>query len=91
MITHASSLERQAEALARAQKHWEDVQPTKPVRPWTIAVTREAGTPGSAVAEEIGRRLSWPVYDRELIERIARRWGCGPICWRVSMSVTRAS
>lgn len=40
-------------------------------RPYTIAISREAGASGGTVAREIGARLSWPVYDRELLERIA--------------------
>jgi cytidylate kinase len=38
-------------------------------------LTREAGAPGSEVGQEVGRRLGWPVYDRELIERIAKEMG----------------
>jgi cytidylate kinase len=79
MIAPALNLERQADALARAQKHWRDVQGFDSVYPvqttWTIALTREAGTNAAAVAQEIGTRLHWPVYDRELVERIAREMG----------------
>jgi cytidylate kinase len=38
---------------------------------FTIAVGREAGVPDAEIAHEVGRRLGWPVYDRELLERIA--------------------
>jgi cytidylate kinase len=40
-------------------------------RPFTIAVSREVGALGSTVAREVGRRLGWPVYDREILEKIA--------------------
>jgi cytidylate kinase len=67
------NLERQTDALARAQRHWQSNKGQ--ARPWTIALTREAGTPGAAVAQEIGHRLGWTVYDRELIEKIAQEMG----------------
>lgn len=38
----------------------------------TIALSREAGTMGTAVAREVGKRLEWAVYDHELLERIAQ-------------------
>jgi cytidylate kinase len=38
---------------------------------FTIALSREAGTGGTEVAHEVGTRLGWPVYDHELMERIA--------------------
>jgi cytidylate kinase len=43
--------------------------------PLTIALSRQAGTRGSAVAREIGQRLGWPVYDYALVETIAREMG----------------
>ena len=39
--------------------------------PGTIALSREAGTGGTDVAREVGPMLGWPVYDHELLERIA--------------------
>jgi cytidylate kinase len=35
-------------------------------------VSREAGTLGTAVAREVGKRLGWQVHDHELLERIAQ-------------------
>jgi hypothetical protein len=37
-----------------------------------IALSREAGTPVLEVAREVGERLGWPVYDREVPARIAQ-------------------
>ena len=39
---------------------------------FTIAFSREAGSGGISVAREVGRRLSWPVYDQELLESLAK-------------------
>jgi cytidylate kinase len=79
MITSMLNLERQTDALARAQKHWSNPQSDESASrnktAWTIAITREAGAGGTTVAQELGRRLNWPVYDRELVERIAREMG----------------
>ena len=47
---------------------------------FTIALSREAGTRGTLVAREVGKRLSWPVYDHELLERIAQELG-----WHTSL------
>jgi cytidylate kinase len=71
-----SSPERMAEALARASHHWELRQKAgaagEAARPaFTIALSREAGANGAQVAREIGARLGYPVYDRELVLRIA--------------------
>lgn len=75
MNLQALNLERQTDVLARAQRHWEEGAKAGLKRAWTIAITREAGTPGAAVAQEVGKLLGWPVYDRELIERIAQEMG----------------
>jgi cytidylate kinase len=38
---------------------------------FTIALSREVGAGGTSVGAAVGERLGWPVYDHELIERIA--------------------
>ena len=38
--------------------------------PFSIAVSREAGALGHTVAAEVGYRLGWPVYDREILDKI---------------------
>lgn len=38
----------------------------------SVAISRETGTRGPAVAQAVGVRLGWPVYDHELLEMIAR-------------------
>ena len=39
---------------------------------FSIAISRESGILGSSVAEEVGKRLNWHVYDRELLENSPR-------------------
>jgi cytidylate kinase len=72
------SPERLTAALARAQRHWKarqdaDSQSDRPK--FTIAISRQTGTHGGTIAHEVGRRLGWPVYDRELLQRIADDMG----------------
>jgi cytidylate kinase len=72
------SSERLSEALVRATGHWGlrgGTPGEAPARPFTIALSREAGARGTTVAEEVGRRLGWPVYDRQLVEKIAQEMG----------------
>jgi cytidylate kinase len=71
-------LERQVEALERAQRHWQERHGEgagRAARAFTIALGRAAGTPGTSVAREVGARLGWPVYDNELLQRIAGEMG----------------
>jgi hypothetical protein len=61
------------------QRHplWQAAREPRSERPkaLTVAISREAGAPGMEVAREIGKRLDWPVYDRELIDLIAQQSG----------------
>lgn len=83
MNTKCSS-ERLAEAMERTRQRWQtrhapeatagsSPAPSPPA--WTIALSRETGTSGTLVAREIGERLGWAVYDRELLERVAEEMG----------------
>src|SRR5262249_28478072 len=65
------------EALVRAGQHEEARHPweeglARSQQGITIALTREAGARGRAVARAVGQELGWPVYDHELLESIAR-------------------
>ncbi len=73
-----------SQLVEKAGRHWEarrraaaarrDLVPgTSPAL--SIALSREAGTQGTAVAREVGRLLGWQVYDHELVERIAQDMG----------------
>ena len=83
MIDEISS-ERIAQRLESAYCHWDlhraavQAQPevkSTPPRAFSIAISREAGTHGSAVAEEVGRRLNWQVYDHQLLDAVAKDIG----------------
>jgi cytidylate kinase len=76
------SSERLIEGLARAHHHWQvqhgsgaTVQGKPVPTAFTIALSREAGTYAASIAREVGNRLGWPVYDRELLQRIADDMG----------------
>ena len=78
------SSERLAEALDRARRYWQkrrealaalDALPAPTPPPFTIALSREAGTNAEEVARAIGERLGWHVCDHELVEWIARQMG----------------
>jgi cytidylate kinase len=79
-----SSSERLAEAMERARRHWQagrkaeaegaiSLAPSLPA--FTVALSREAGANGPLVARAVGERLGWPVYDRELVQRVAEEMG----------------
>jgi cytidylate kinase len=70
------------EALVRANQHWqvrhqeESAESEKATAPaFTIALSREAGTYGAAIARAVANRLGWPVYDSELLQHIASELG----------------
>jgi len=76
MITRSSSTHL-AEALLRAGQHWQTQKQKEKEEPgatpaFTIALSRQVGARGTSVAREVGGRLGWRVYDRELLEQIAR-------------------
>lgn len=85
-MTIKTTSELLGEAVLRAKEHWrrprpdekaeEAWLPSKPVAlAYTITISRESGAGGAAIAREIGRLLDWPVYDRELLEGIAKQSG----------------
>ena len=61
--------------LRRKARKPEELESLTPVRQqppsFTIALSREAGTQAGEIAHELGMKLNWPVFDRELVERIA--------------------
>ncbi len=78
-----TATEHFAEAMARLSKHphpfahaKDQPQAERPEAPtgsaFAIAFSREAGSGGITVAREVGRCLSWPVYDQELLESLAK-------------------
>ena len=83
MTTSTMVLDRYADSIEHVQQHWNqrrregksDSRFGSRVEMVTLALTREAGTPGTSVAREVGKRLDWPVYDHELVEIIAKETG----------------
>jgi cytidylate kinase len=80
-MNHRSQSERLIEALAKVMQHWEGRRKAearqvddsgRSSRAFTIALSRESGARGTSTAREVGARLGWTVYDRELLERIAQ-------------------
>jgi cytidylate kinase len=78
-MTITSFLHRQAEALEHLLVGYHTEPEPRYVAPkttaldhFTIAMSRETGTPALEVAREVGERLGWPVYDREVPARIAQ-------------------
>ena len=57
-------------ALAHAAAREGGPKPPPPPA-FTIALSREVGARGTTVAREVGERLGWPVYDHEILERLA--------------------
>jgi cytidylate kinase len=71
--------ERVSEALIRSMEHHARFQvgrseaaPHHEYGPLNIAVSRETGSRGAAIARAVGARLDWKVYDHELLEVMAR-------------------
>lgn len=76
--------ERLAEALKRARWHQEQEREGAkaaveaaplPIRHFSIAISRQAGARGPAIAHRVAERLHWPVYDHELLAAIATEMG----------------
>jgi cytidylate kinase len=65
---------RVAGALFGAFNKAKPAHPPEPVRPpFSIAISRQAGALGKTVATEIARRLGWPVYDKEILDKVAEQ------------------
>jgi hypothetical protein len=84
-MTYQTSAERLADMLnitcrqrrmRLAEEGRGDVRTPPPVL-FTIAISREAGADGHLVAQAVGERLGWPVYDRELVSLLAEQIGIG--------------
>lgn len=83
-MNHKTSSERMGDALEKARRHWQARQRAETIpefeaeevaRPFTITISREAGANGPAIARAVGERLKWPVYDKELVQKIADEMG----------------
>lgn len=58
--------------FSRAQRHEpEQAKPPRLVEEY-VTISRMVGAGGHTVARELGRRLDWPVFDREILQAMAR-------------------
>jgi hypothetical protein len=62
-----------AELGDRAIRHDAESRSAKPAVQ-CVAISREAGAGGEAIARELGRRLAWDVFDKNLLDCIAQRF-----------------
>src|SRR4051794_41752680 len=46
--------------------------------PFSIAISRQGGMNGRAVAEAAARRLGWKIYDREILDKVGQEMGVDP-------------
>jgi cytidylate kinase len=70
--------ERLVESMAQAHLHLEKRPPAQKAReaqPFTIAISRDSGANGHVIARAVGFRLNWPVYDQELLRKVADDMG----------------
>jgi cytidylate kinase len=66
---------RIVESLARLENYAES-HAERTSRPTVaVAISRQAGSRAPEVAEAVGRRLGWLVYDQQLLKKIAERRG----------------
>ena len=70
--------ERLVDGMVQAHLHQDRrPQPEKPreAQPFTIAISRDSGANGHVIARAVGFRLNWPVYDQELLRKVAEDMG----------------
>lgn len=61
-------------AAAHVSAHEAERRPPKPV----ISISRDHGALGRQIANALGKRLDVPVYDREILDKIAERLNTDP-------------
>lgn len=71
-MTAFPSLTKVAEAILKTEGRPADEAGGRNAGPAvTIALSRQVGTPGHEVADVLGQQLKWPVYDHQILERLA--------------------
>ena len=68
----ARLVERQMrnQELAREQRFEVEKVSQSPVEEF-VCISRQVGTDGPGLAQDLGRRLGWPVFDREILDEMA--------------------
>jgi cytidylate kinase len=74
-MTHSMSSARLFGAVAGAHRLSEGRAEPIPRPAFTIALSREAGARGADIGRALGARLGWPVYDKELLQKIGEEIG----------------
>jgi len=76
--------DRTLEGLLRSMSYRKSTQPEPDdatLRNWaegpTIAISRQVGARGTTIARVVGAKLGWPVYDHELLEKLAAEMEVG--------------
>jgi cytidylate kinase len=72
---------RLAEALLRAQA-MPAQRPSEEKPPFTITISREVGALGNTVADEVGKKLDWRVFNQEIIQKVSEQLGQPSCCVR---------
>jgi len=67
--------DRAVAALAILSRYAESNPVSKESLPVSVAISRQAGSCGAEIADTVGARLGWPVYDQKLLARIAEEKG----------------
>ena len=91
-MDHETASVHLAETMQHLCRYWESRrQPEgakKGRRPFTIAISREAGTQGTAIATEAGDFWVGPFTIMNFSNPSPRTWACGQIFLRAWMSET---
>jgi cytidylate kinase len=67
--------DRVVSALALLTHYAESHPVPKEAPPVSVTISRQAGSRGAEIAQAVGARLGWPVYDNELLTQIAQEKG----------------
>lgn len=75
-MSAATQTSHLASLVGQLSAHWGTPPPHEDAGPrFTVAFARQAGTYAREIAQEVARRLGWPMYDRELLDTIGREMG----------------
>jgi cytidylate kinase len=73
--TMSPTSDRVFAALALLSRYSDSHPGPKAAPPVSVTISRQAGSCGAEIAYAVGARLGWPVYDNQLLARIAQEKG----------------